>query len=178
MIGKRAFVPPIQRVDDDADDGDGARFRFHLDEEELALVVRLLGELKELLTSEVDERTAPLLHRLFPPAFHDDPDKEAEYQRLMREELVTSRVAAVDEITALLTGDGAASVVAGATLSEGETMAFMRSLNAIRLILGTMLDITDEESAEVADMNDSPEHSLYAYLGWLLEWTVRALGGV
>jgi hypothetical protein len=38
-----------------------------------------------------------------------------------------------------------------------------------------MLNITDDESAEEADVNDSPEHSLYGYLGWVLEWTVTAL---
>jgi hypothetical protein len=62
-----------------------------------------------------------------------------------------------------------------ATLSEGETMAFMQSVNAVRLVLGTLLGITDEDSAEDADDGDSPEHGLYGYLGWLLEWTVRAL---
>ncbi len=173
------FVPPVERVDDAGADGvdplgaferDGPRFRLHLDVEDRGLITRLLGELKELLSSEANERTAPLLHRLFPPAFHDDAEKEAEYQRLMREELVASRVAAVDQVAALL--DDAAG-----TLSESETMAFMRSVNAIRLVLGTMLDITDDESAENADMNDSPEFSLYGYLAWLLEWTVRALSG-
>lgn len=177
----RNFVPPIERVDatsanDGADplgsfdDGHGTQYRLNVDNEERLLLARLLGELKELLTSEADERTTPLLHRLFPPAFRDDPDKEAEYQRLMREELVASRVAAVDSVTALLTEEGR-------TLTEGETMAFMQSVNAIRLILGTLLGITDEESAEEADDNDGPEHSLYSYLGWLLEWTVRALSG-
>lgn len=175
----RDFVPPIERVDDAEategadplgafDDGRGAQYRLNLDAEERHLLGRLLGELKELLTSDADERTAPLLHRLFPPAFHDDPEKEAEYQRLMREELVASRVAAVDSVSTLLNEDGR-------TFGEGETMALMQSVNAIRLVLGTLLDITDDESAEDADENDSPEHSLYSYLGWLLEWTVRAL---
>ena len=88
----------------------------------------------------------------------------------MREELVASRVAAVDSVSLLLMEEGR-------TLGEGETMAFMQSVNAIRLVLGTMLDITDDESAEEADINDSPEYSLYGYLGWVLEWTVTALSG-
>jgi hypothetical protein len=51
----------------------------------------------------------------------------------------------------------------------------MQSLNAVRLVLGTMLDITDDETAEQADMDDSHEFQLYGYLGWLLEWTVQSL---
>ena len=176
-MSERDFVAPIERVDNSDvdplgafDAGEGAQFRLNFDTEERELLVRLLGEMKDLLTSEPNEQTAPLLHRLFPPAFHDDAEKEAEYQRLMREELVASRVAAVDNVSLLL-------MEQGRTLGEGETMAFMQSVNAIRLVLGTMLDITDDDSAEEADMNDSPEYNLYGYLGWVLEWTVRALSG-
>ena len=61
------------------------------------------------------------------------------------------------------------------TLTENETMAFMQSVNALRLVLGTMLDITDDDAAEVADEADTAEHHLYGYLGWILEWTVRSL---
>ena len=42
-------------------------------------------------------------------------------------------------------------------------------------MLGTMLGITDDEAADEADEADTPEHHLYDFLSWLLEWTVRAL---
>lgn len=158
---ERDFEPPIMAT------ADG--WEFNLEPEERDLLIRLLGELKSLLTSEENETTKPLLHRLFPPAFLDDEEKEAEYQRLMREELVASRVAAVETVNELLGPDGPEF------LTENETMAFMQSVNAVRLVLGTMLDITDDEAADVADMDDSPEHHLYSYLGWILEWTVRSL---
>lgn len=161
---EREFVPPVE-----ASDGG---WRLNFETEERDLLIRLLGELKGLLTSEEDERTTPLLHRLFPPAFHDDEEKEAEYQRLMRDELVASRLAAVDGVTRILGADGPD------LLTENETMAFMQSVNAVRLVLGTLLDITDEDAADAADeadMDESPEHSLYSYLGWILEWTVRSL---
>jgi hypothetical protein len=176
-MSERDFVPPIEQVDNSDvdplgafDNGADPQFRLNFETEDRELILRLLSEMKDLLTSEPNERTAPLLHRLFPPAFRDDEEKEAEYQRLMREELVASRVAAVDSVSLLLMEDGR-------TLSKGETMAFMQSVNAIRLVLGTMLDITDDESAEEADMNDSHEYGLYGYLGWVLEWTVQALSG-
>ena len=66
---------------------------LHLDAEEIDLVVRLLGELRSLLLSD-DPAHHDLLRRLFPPAYHlaDDAEAEAEYQRLMREDLVASRL--------------------------------------------------------------------------------------
>ena len=160
-VTEAAFVPPVEATDDG--------WRINLQTEERDLLIRLLGELSELLTGEENEATTPLLHRLFPPAFLEDPEKEAEYQRLMRQELVASRVAAVDNVTRMLGPDGPA------TLTENETMAFMQSVNALRLVMGTMLDITDDDSAEDADESDTPEHHLYGYLGWILEWTVRSL---
>ncbi len=190
----RDFVAPVERIDDDerldADPlrafdtgatGTFTRYRLNFDPDERAFLVNLLAQLKDLLTSEATVETAPLLHRLFPPAFHDDPEKEAEYQRLMREELVASRVAAIDSVSALLSPDDTAADDAvrpkSITLSESELMAFMQSLNAIRLVLGTLLNITDDESSDEAEHEDSYEFGLYDHLGWILEFTVRALSG-
>jgi len=187
----RDFVVPVERVDDDDErsaadplgtfstpgEDNGPRFRLNFDPDERRFLVNLLAELKELLTNDETEATTPLLHRLFPPAFHDDPEKEAEYQRLMREELVASRVAAIETVTTLLSPNGDAGKAASITLSEADLMAFMQSLNAIRLVLGTMLDITDDDSSDQAEDEDSYEFGLYEHLGWILEFTVRALSG-
>jgi len=128
-----------------------------------------MGELRALLTGPDDNE---LLRRLFPVAYPEDEEKEAEYQRLMREELVASRLAAIESVSRTIdpAGDRARQL-----LDEGETIAFMQSINAIRLVLGSMLGITDDESADDADSADSPEHNLYDFLSWLLEWTVRSL---
>lgn len=162
MARRREFVPPVEATD--------GGFRINLDAEEKALLVRLVSELHALLTGPDDDPHArELLTALFPTAYPDDDDKEAEYQRLMREELVASRLAAIDSVRATLAPD------APALLDEAETVAFMQSVNAIRLVLGTMLGITDDESADAADDTDTAEHHLYGFLSWLLEWTVQAL---
>jgi hypothetical protein len=110
-----------------------------------------------------------LLARLYPVAYPDDEEKEAEYQRLMREELLASRLGSIEAVKEALDPEGTE------LLSEGETIALMQSINTIRLVLGTMLGITDDESADEADDADTPEHHLYDFLSWLLEWTVRSL---
>jgi hypothetical protein len=161
-MSDRPFVAPVRRVE--------GGFALGFETEERELLARLLGELRALLLSDDDDHDL-LLDRLFPPAYPDDEEAEAEYQRLMREELVTARVASIDTVMEVLEPD------ATPLLTEGQTMAFMQSLNAVRLVLGSMLGIVDDDSAEHVEDGASPEHQLYGYLGWTLEWTVRALSG-
>lgn len=165
-MARRPFVPPVRAT--------RHGWQINLDRDERDLVIRLMEELKALLTEADDDHGEPnpLLLRLFPAAYPDDPEKEAEYQRLMREELVTSRVAAIDTVVAILGPDGPKH------LDEGQTLAFMQSINAVRLVLGSMLDISDDDlDDDLADEDqpDTPEHHLYAFLSWLLEWTVRSM---
>lgn len=151
------FRPPVRSK------GDG--FVIDIGADESALVVRLLGELRALLTDpDPGPDARVLLGRLFPTAYPDDDELEAEYQRLMREELVQSRLAAIDAVERALTGNG--------RVDEAGLTAFMQSVNAIRLILGTILDVTDDEPDRPEP--DIPEYQLYGYLSWLLEWAVRA----
>lgn len=157
-MGRRDFVPPVEATDDG--------WVITLDGEEKALLTRLMGELRDLLNGPGDNA---LVQRLFPTVYPDDAEKEAEYQRLMREELVASRLAAIDAVNVALDPQRTEP------LDEGETVAFMRSVNAVRLVLGAMLGITDDESADAAEEADTPEHHLYDFLSWLLEWTVRSL---
>jgi hypothetical protein len=156
--------PPVRA------EGDG--YVVDIGDDEAQLVRRLVGELRELLTDdEPDSEASVLLVRLFPVAYPDDDEMEAEYQRLMRDELVQSKLAAFDLVDAALDGED--------TIDEGELVAFMQSLNSIRLVLGTMLGVSDDPNLEEVKpgLEDSPEYHLYSYLSWLLEWCVRALSG-
>ena len=143
---------------------------LHLDREEIDLIVRLLAELGALLQSD-DPAHAPLMRRLFPPAYHlaDDAEAEAEYQRLMREDLVASRLEGIAMVET--------SLRAGAVLDDAAVQGFMQSLNGVRLVLGTLLDVSEQHHpSRVRD--DDPmvgEHQLYAFLSYLLEATVFAI---
>ena len=159
MALRRRFLPPVQAVK--------GGWAINLDVEERNLLLRLMGELEALLAS--GDGSDALLARLYPVAYPDDEEKEAEYQRLMREELVASRLGAIETVKAALDPDRRE------LLTEGDTIALLQSINSVRLVLGTMLGITDDESADAADDTDTPEHHLYDFLSWLLEWTVRSL---
>jgi hypothetical protein len=143
---------------------------FHIQDEELDLVVRLFAELRALVLSD-DPQHAPLMRRLFPPAYHlsDDAEAETEYQRLMRDELVASRLESIGAV------EKAMSV--GAPLDDAAMEGFVRSLNSVRLVLGTLLDV-GESHDPAAVRDDDPmvgEHHLYTFLSWLLECAVDAI---
>ena len=152
------FRAPIRR--------DGDAFVVALSPDEADIVRRLLAELGELLTS--DEPT-PLTERLFPVVHPDDPEQEAEYQRWMRPDLVQSKLSAIASVEAALDADG--------RLDEAGMIAFMQGVNSVRLVLGTMLGLTDDGQHDEDDDEAPYEMQLYVYLSWLLEWSVRAMSG-
>jgi hypothetical protein len=157
------FRPPIRRK------GDG--FVIDLGHNETGVLLRLIDELRTLLTDENPEpAAAALTARLFPVVHRDDPVMEAEYQRLMRDELVQSKLSALLQVESALGGNG--------RVDEGQLLAFMQAVNSIRLVLGVMLGISDDESAdqidEISDVAETHEQMLYHYLSWLLEHAVSA----
>ncbi len=149
----------------------GSGYVVDLRDDEAALVRRLIGQLRALLTDEHPDTDAQaLIVRLFPVAYPDDDEMEAEYQRLMREELVQSKLAAFDIIDE--------AVGSGDPIDEGQLVAVMQSINSIRLVLGVILDVSDDPDAEVDQgAEDSPEYHLYGYLSMLLDACVQTLSG-
>jgi hypothetical protein len=140
--------------------------RVNLPESELDLLRHLLPQLRELLTEGSDER----VRRLFPTAYVDDVEAQAEFDRLMRDDLVASRLAAIATVEESLGLE---------EISDDQLQAWMSSVNSVRLVLGTMLDASEElDLDQVAE--DDPDiegYVLYGYLGYLLDEMVTvALG--
>ena len=152
--------PPVERV--------RHGYRINLDAEEREVLHGLLGQLRELLLGPGDD---PLVRRLFPAAYHlpEHAEHDAEFRRLMHEDLVASRTTSIDIVDEALRSSP--------PLTEEQMMAFLQAINGLRLVLGTLLDVSEElDLDDVAD--DDPhvgEHHLYTFLSWLLEWTVRAV---
>ena len=147
----------------------GSGFTLHIGADERAVVASLLGELRGMQT---DPDAADAVTRLFPVVHPDDPEQEAEWQRLMRDELITSRRAAIDTVIAVLERPGRK-----VPLDEDEMSAFIQSINSIRLVLGTILDVGEDEDEIAEELLDSPEYGLYGYLSFVLDASVRVLGG-
>jgi hypothetical protein len=138
--------------------------RLRLPRDERALLRSLPGQLRRLLVEAPDD---PSLERLFPPAY-DDAESEAEYRRLMGDELLEGRRRALRVIEETLDQD---------RLTREEAEAWLTALNDLRLVLGTRLDVTEDMLLERLRPDDPNafEVSLYAYLSWLQEQLVEAL---
>jgi Domain of unknown function (DUF2017) len=145
----------------------GSGFTLHLGADERAVVARLLSELRGM---QDDPDAAEAVTRLFPVVHPDDPAAEEEWQRLMREELVTSRTAAIDTVVRVLERPGRK-----VPLDEDEMHAFLRAVNSIRLVLGTVLDVGEDEDDISPELLETPEYGLYGYLSYVLDASVRAL---
>ena len=140
------------------------RYEVRLPEQERVVVRGLLGDLRALLSLGPDD---PRVRRLYPDAYADDADRQAEYRRLTLEELQTGRLAAVDVVEA---------TVDARELTADQLTAWMHAINALRLVLGTMLDVREDDQLLALDRDDpnAPTMALYGYLGVLLEELVAA----
>lgn len=149
---------------------EGGGFVVELDAEDRATLVGLIGQLRDEIASD---GRAEHLRRLFPAAYHDDAEHEAEYQRLVHEDLASTRLASLVTVGEVLGRDPDAGTL---SLSEDELDALMRALNDLRLVIGTLLDVSEDDDADDVGPDD-PAYGhvqLYGYLGWLLEGVVRA----
>ena len=146
------FLKPVRRTR-------AGTYQVNLSSDQREVLGALPDQLRALFANPDD----PLLRRLFPPAYTDDEQASAEYRRLMTEDLVERNTASLDILER----------TAGATeLDEEEMTAWMGALNQLRLVLGTSLDVSEDDSPVAAT---SPQHQLYYFLGALQEVVIEAL---
>lgn len=145
------------------------RFRWavvvDLPEDEQDMLAQVLPQLRELVMGEAD----PALRRLSPPARPDDEEAETFYRQMVTDELLASRLEAIDVVEA---------GIGGAALDDEGIAAWMQSLNALRLVLGERLDVDVIGHDVLHDLSDDDDRvpivALYEWLGWLLEQLVDA----
>lgn len=142
-------------------------YQLRLPEIEQEMLKNLAAQLRDMLSLGTND---PSLRRLFPTAYHEDAERDREYQQLVRDELLDRRLAAlatVEETTALK------------EVTEEQLSHWLTVLNDLRLVLGTSLDVSEDTNGAEGD-DDNPDitaHSIYDYLGFLLTEVVDALAG-
>jgi hypothetical protein len=145
---------PVERVS-------AGRYQITLHESEHELLKQLLGSLRELI-SAADDRT----RRLFPTAYADDPEKDAGYQAMVRDELVSSRLSAIQLI----------EDTPGTTVLDGDAMAkWLEAINSLRLVLGTILDVHEDMPEPDEDDPTIELFWIFEFLAYLVDAAVRAL---
>jgi hypothetical protein len=146
--------PPVRRRSD-------GRYDIALDEIERRVLRITLDQLRDLLLSDDG-----LLRRLFPPAYLQDPDRDKDYQQLMKGELIESRFAAIETMEETLDEK---------IVDEAALTRWMQAINSLRLVIGTRLDVSETPELPDRDDPDYQLHVLYEEFGWLLGHIVRAL---
>lgn len=131
----------------------------------------VLRSLPAQLGALLDEgdRQDPAMRRLFPPAHLDDADAAAEFDGFVRDDLTEQRRNALAEME---------RTVDAGRLSEEELLAWLAVVNDLRLILGVRLAVSEETDPAdyAADDEAAGSYALYAYLSYLEEEMVEALG--
>lgn len=130
----------------------------------------LLASLARQLTELIDDPEAvgePGLERLFPPASIDDPMESLGFEQLMGDALRAGK----REAAAIL------RATANAThLDAEDTLAWMRCINDIRLVIGTRLDIQEDTDVEAMFADELMEQAAVTYVALteLVEMLARA----
>ena len=109
----------------------------------------------------------PAVARLFPSAYVDDEDAAADFRRYTEPDLRTEKIANLKKVVQSLDGE-----FEKLELTAEQTNAWLRSLNDLRLVLGTRLGITNEREDE---LDDDPGFHLYDYLTYLQGTLIDAL---
>ncbi len=119
--------------------------------------------LAEELDDELDG-DHPVFQRLFPTAYPDDPEKDAGYQILARGELIETRHSAIDTVRASADADEL----------DGESLdAWMRVVNDLRLVLGTHMDLSEDDRWKPR-ADDEGYYATYEAFSLLLQSIVEA----
>ncbi len=116
----------------------------------------------------------PVLARLLPDAYRDDPEAAGEFRRYTEQGLRSGKAAAAQTVLDTLPAGGG-----HVRLGPEDAQAWLRALNDVRLAIGTVLGITEdyEDEMEAASWADprSAYLEVYHWLGYVQDSLVRAL---
>ncbi len=116
----------------------------------------------------------PVLARLLPDAYSDDPEAAGEFRRYTEPALRSAKYEVAKQLLDTLPEAGGRI-----QLSHDEALAWLKALNDVRLALGVRLGVTEEFEEEWAKLQpDDPQwtgYEVYAWLGAVQESLVRAL---
>lgn len=135
---------------------------------ERELLHTLIPQLRSLLVDEAGDATSgpgdPNLARLFPTAVVDDEEQDLAFRSLVHDDLLAARLGNLDIVE---------QTVDSATLEPAQVGVWMRTVNELRLVIGTKLDVSEDMDWVDPDDPEAPLYAVYGWLGVLLEALVQ-----
>jgi hypothetical protein len=135
----------------------GGGFEVHLHESIRDVLDRLCDQLEQMLQRE-DPASDPAMARLFPAAYPDDPLRELEFERVTGDDLTLGRLTSLRVMRASLRADA---------LDQEQCLAWLGTLNDIRLVLGSRLGVTEESTESDFTGEDAATFEIYQLLSGL-----------
>jgi len=123
-------------------------------------------------SGDVDPPDDPVLARLLPAAYRDDPDAAGDFRRYTDADLRAGKRANAQAVLDTLPEEGGRI-----DLDRDQADQWLSTLNDMRLALGTALGVTEDTDLDDADADDPQLQmlSIYGWLGWLQESLISCL---
>ena len=102
----------------------------------------------------------PALARLFPDGYSEDEHASADFRRFTEQDLRQQKISALIDVR-----KGIQATANPSAVSAPQAQSWLKALNDLRLVLGTRLEISDENDFDFD--SDEPGMHLYNYLTYL-----------
>ena len=116
----------------------------------------------------------PVLARLLPDGYRDDPEAAGEFRRYTESGLRSAKQQVAQEVLDTLPDTGGRI-----QLTQDQAVAWLKALNDVRLALGVRLGVTEEFEEQWGRLSDQDPQwaafEVYAWLGAVQESLVQAL---
>jgi hypothetical protein len=116
----------------------------------------------------------PVLARLLPDAYRDDPEAAGEFRKYTEPALRSAKYEVAQQVLDTLPEAGGRI-----QLTQEQALAWLKALNDVRLALGVRLGVTEEFEEQWGHLKpDDPQwaaYEVYAWLGAVQESLVQAL---
>jgi hypothetical protein len=124
----------------------------------------VIDDLERLLeTGNPQAPDDPVLARLLPDAYRDDPDAASEFRKYTEESLREAKKYFAQTLLDTLPQDGGR-----VTLTADQARDWLRALNDVRLTFGVRLEVTEDFEEQLAALDpEDPKVAAFEVYGWL-----------
>ena len=168
LVGQIMSLVEFEGLTSEGPTSEGRADLGNADDEVAALEAMLHGPGGDKISED------PVLARLLPDAYRDDPEAAGEFRRYTEPALRSAKHAAAQEMLDTLPEAGGRI-----QLTQDQALSWLKALNDVRLALGVRLGVTEDFEEQWARLKpDDPQWTafeVYAWLGAVQESLVQAL---